>query len=132
MATLFAFASVNQRFPSRPTAMPRGRLSAVGTEYSVKTPAVVTLATRFPKPSVNQRFPSGPATMPIGLPLSPGTTYSTMVPTRVAEGDGTGEGVAGAVKLAAGVVEEAVGTESQPAIKMIKGSKPAARLMLLL
>jgi hypothetical protein len=52
-----------------------------------------------------------------------------MVP--IGLGDSTEEGVAGAATLAAGDVEEAVGTEPQPAMKMIKGNKPATRLMLL-
>src|SRR5207302_662871 len=55
-----------QRLPSGPAAMKYGVKLPPGTEYSVITPAVVTLATLLPFSSVNQRLPSGPAAMPYG------------------------------------------------------------------
>src|SRR6202022_1958484 len=83
LATFCPRNSVNQRLPSGPAAMPCGALVAVGTRYSVKTPAVVTRAALFPLFSVNQRFPSCPAAMPCGLLLAVGTGYSVKTPERV-------------------------------------------------
>src|SRR5262249_19359973 len=58
-----AFASVNQRLPSGPAAIPTGRLSAVGTGNSVTAPAVVILPIWFASDSVHQTLPPRPAAM---------------------------------------------------------------------
>src|SRR5262245_44895295 len=63
--------------------MPLGELLAVGMEYSVNVPPVVTLATLLPAFSVNHRLPSGPATMAQGELLAVGTEYSVTVPAGV-------------------------------------------------
>src|SRR5262249_31072080 len=52
-------------------------------EYSVKTPAVVTLPILLPLCSANQRFPSGPAAMPIGQLPAVGILYSVKTPAVV-------------------------------------------------
>ncbi len=63
---LLAPNSVNQRFWSGPLVISPGPLFAVGTGYSVITPAGVILPILFAAVSVNQRLPSGPAVMPWG------------------------------------------------------------------
>src|ERR1700682_6518735 len=75
--------SVNQRLPSGPAAIPDGLALAVGTGYSVTTPAVVTLATLLPRDWVSQRLPPRPAAMPAGKLLVVGTGYSVMTPAGV-------------------------------------------------
>jgi hypothetical protein len=63
-----------------------GPLLAVGMEYSVIVPEVVTLAT-LPRPfSIYQRLPSGPAAMLHGPLLAVGMEYSVMVPTGAGDG----------------------------------------------
>src|SRR2546427_13177592 len=75
-----ALLSVNQRFPSDPAAMLPGTLLAVGREYSVKPPELVTLATLFARASVNQRLPSGPAVIPLGPVVAVAIGYSVRTP----------------------------------------------------
>jgi hypothetical protein len=60
---LLPVRSVNQRFPSAPTAMPMGRLDGVGMSSSRMVPEVVMLPIRSPRYSVNHSRPSGPAMM---------------------------------------------------------------------
>src|SRR5215210_9301651 len=65
----FAAGSTYQRLPSEPTAMSFGS-PAVGTGYSVTSPAFVTLAMAPSLPAIaTQRLPSGPVTMPRGFPV---------------------------------------------------------------
>src|SRR5262249_3526415 len=63
-------SSVNQRFPSEPTAIPRGKLPGLGRSNSVSAPHGVTRPIRLPCCSVNQTPPSGPAMISTG-PLFP-------------------------------------------------------------
>lgn len=63
---LLANASVNQRWPSAPAVMPRGKADAVGRENSLMTPLGVIRPMRLPTDSVNHRLPSGPAAIPSG------------------------------------------------------------------
>jgi len=72
--------SVNHRFPSGPAEMLRGPLTAVGTVYSVITPAGVILPTLSVLNSVNHTFPSGPRSMPFGWLVAVGTLNSVTVP----------------------------------------------------
>ena len=41
LATRLVFSEANQRFPSGPAAMPKGRLPGVGTGYSVMVPTAL-------------------------------------------------------------------------------------------
>jgi hypothetical protein len=61
-------SSVNQRFPSGPSAIPHGSLPAVGMLNSVTTPDGVIRPIVFAVVSVNHRLPSGPLVIPNGLP----------------------------------------------------------------
>lgn len=79
LATWFPLFSVIQRLPSGPAVIPLGLLLAVGIEYSVEEPALVTEATLLVAPSVNQRFPSGPSVMRLGLLDAVGIVYSVKV-----------------------------------------------------
>src|SRR5436189_29846 len=63
--------STNHRLPTGPAVFPSGRLTAVGTGYSVTVPLgmmrLILLPALVPVPaSVNQTLPSGPAAMPDG------------------------------------------------------------------
>jgi hypothetical protein len=60
---LSAKRSVNQMFPSAPTAMPYGPLAGVGTGNSTIAPFGEILPILVPTDSVNHRFPSGPGTI---------------------------------------------------------------------
>ncbi len=60
----FPWASVNQRLPSGPAAMPQGELPAVGTGYSVMRPRGVIRPILLPWTSVNHMLLSGPAAIP--------------------------------------------------------------------
>ncbi len=75
--------SLNQRFPSGPFVIPEGSLPALGSGYSVMTPAGVMRPIRFPKYSVNQRLPSGPFVIPMGPLSAVGIGYSVMTPAGV-------------------------------------------------
>src|SRR3954466_8247225 len=80
---LLPMSSVNQRLPSGPEMIWKGRPDTVGTAYSVMVPAVVI----FPiclvvlLNPVNQRFPSGPAVRAKGwAKLGTGNSVKVAVP----------------------------------------------------
>jgi hypothetical protein len=56
---------------------------ALGTGYSVITPAVVMRPILLPPYSVNQSAPSGPAVIDCGSLLAVGTGYSVIAPAVV-------------------------------------------------
>src|SRR5439155_25267592 len=64
--------------------IPCGWLVALGKEYSVNVPDVVTAPILFPDFSVNHKRPSGPATISSGLLFAVGIVYSVMLPDVVA------------------------------------------------
>ena len=64
LAILLPANSVNHTLLSAPAAMKVGWLPAVGTSYSVMTPAGVTCPILVPDSSANHRAPSGPTVMP--------------------------------------------------------------------
>src|SRR5207249_1434341 len=72
--------SVNQRLPSGPVVMPKGKLLAVGIGNSVTVPLGVIRPMLFPSFSVNQTLPSGPDVMPDDSLLAVGRGNSVMVP----------------------------------------------------
>src|SRR5258708_6400989 len=76
---LFPVRSVNQRFPSGPTAIPIGKLLAPA-ENSVTPPVVVILPILFARYSTNHRFPSGPAVMSKGPLFAVGIGKSATAP----------------------------------------------------
>src|SRR5437762_854732 len=84
IAMSFANVSVSHRLPSGPAVMIAGGV-ALGNEYSVNTPAVVTFATLCAgrKLSVNQRLPSDPAAILKGWLRPVGTGYSLKAPAVV-------------------------------------------------
>jgi hypothetical protein len=76
---LFPRYSVNHSAPSGPAVIPEGKLFAVGTGYSVITPAVVMRPILLAEEnSVNHTAPSGPAVIPQGALSKVGTLYSPM------------------------------------------------------
>src|SRR5207302_2039334 len=78
-----ALYSVNQTFPSEPSAMPLGLLLAVGIGNSVISPSLVTRPIWLAGPSVNHRFPSGPAVIQNAPPDAVGVGYSLTDPVVV-------------------------------------------------
>src|SRR6202521_5124883 len=80
---LLALKSPTQRLPSGPAVMSSVKLPAVGTEYSVMTPAGVILPILLAAFSVNQMLPSGPLVIPPGLLLAVGIENSVNVPSSV-------------------------------------------------
>ena len=66
---LLALCSVNQRLPSGPLVIPRGRQQVEGRANCCILPAGVMRPILFPTGSVNQRLPSGPLVIPAGPQL---------------------------------------------------------------
>jgi len=63
---LLTACSVYQSRPSGPVVIRNTPRCAIGSGYSVMSPAVVILPILFPIFSVNQRLPSGPLVMAPG------------------------------------------------------------------
>src|ERR1700676_5350622 len=75
--------SVNQRLPSGPVVIPKGKTLEVGSANSVMVPVGVMRPILLPSDSVNQRLPSGPAVIPAGPLLEVGSANSVTVPVGV-------------------------------------------------
>src|SRR5436309_3424881 len=76
---LLRVASVNQRLPSGPAAIPSGSLPDVGMAYSLTAPPTVTRPMLLPLHSVNHRLPSRPPTIPPGQLSGAGRGYSVIL-----------------------------------------------------
>ena len=79
-AAVKPFSSVNQRLPSGPAVMSRGRVLFVGRAYSLG-PTNSSFPIWLALYSVNQRLPSGPVVISMGSLTWVGTKNSVIVPS---------------------------------------------------
>src|SRR5207302_5644762 len=77
LAFSVVIVSVNQRLPSGPAVMAKGKLPA-GRLNGVTVPLGV-MRSMLPRSSTNHKLPSGPRVMPAGI--APGTANSTAAPS---------------------------------------------------